>query len=461
MGKRKRQLGSAEGPLEASWHSVVEAGGLEAYVAQLRSWLAECEGAEPGSCAAVAEGAAQQQQQQQQQQKQHKQQKPQQQQQQQRARPRWRKRATCLVVALARVLALGRDAQWAGVVPHGLRGAAGKDGQTAKGLPLLRDDREGRAALDELLTAALTLTLSHARCSELCAVLVGPAPEGCERVAIGEVMGKILPMKAKQSGAASKRADACGALVAEFARFASPDVQLLLRLLALRAHVIAEDASGVATWARAIPRDRVPPPLLAATEKLLRAKWPAGDAQWNSGVGGAGSALAPLSLGPLPSRLTEAAQVASDGWGSKRGHKSKGRHGAVLVGTAAADDDAGAAEAQVLATGVNAAEGEGARGGFAGKFVVHAEMAALREALSKGGGRAAMGATVYVARLAPEGECFETGAPCENCTAVLRAVGVSRAIWTTEAGAVAEEAYAMPPEAPELSDEHKAWAGIR
>ena len=30
-----------------------------------------------------------------------------------------------------------------------------------------------------------------------------------------------------------------------------------------------------------------------------------------------------------------------------------------------------------------------------------------------------------------------------------------------EAGAVAEEAYAMPPEAPELSDEHKAWAGIR
>ena len=48
MGKRKRQLGSAEGPLEASWHSVVEAGGLEAYVAQLRSWLAECEGAEPG-----------------------------------------------------------------------------------------------------------------------------------------------------------------------------------------------------------------------------------------------------------------------------------------------------------------------------------------------------------------------------------------------------------------------------
>jgi hypothetical protein len=77
-------------------------------------------------------------------------------------------------------------------------------------------------------------------------------------------------------------------------------------------------------------------------------------------------------------------------------------------------------------------------GGVPGKFVVHAEMAAARQALQAHGGDLSVlrGAIVYIARLATKGEHFEDGAPCRRCDAALRACGLARAVYTTAAGRV-------------------------
>ena len=106
------------------------------------------------------------------------------------------------------------------------------------------------------------------------------------------------------------------------------------------------------------------------------------------------------------------------------------------------------------------------RGGVHGKFVVHAEMAALRQALEASGGQmaAVRGACVYVARLAAMGEHYEDAAPCEKCDAVLRACGVQKALWTATEGAVRICDYCSDAQADAQallpSEEHCQWMGI-
>lgn len=474
-GVKRRRAAAGAQPQDASWHSIVEHGGAAGYRAALAAWV-------------VGEGALE---------------------------AREKKRTTA-IVALARVIAQGRDAQWAGVVPHGLRKASG-----SKVPPHVRGDAVGRAALDELLTAALTLTLSQARCDDLCKVLltepgteVPPVPDAAvsgteaappasedasERardsrsktdrapascasgalaaatasakgIAIGTIMGPILADVSAACNAPAMRSAECAAVVHELASAAAPSSHLLLRCLALQAAVGARDAKGAAEWARVLPRDRVPKPLREEAEALIAA--PAND-PWDercpqAGKGGeqpqaTQAASAPLLLEPLPEHLGRAGELAAGGWGRKLSFNKRGRHGAVLVRLAECEGEEGSQDCvdEVLGSGVNSAEGPDG-GGVRGKFVVHAEMAALREAVAARGLRGVRGTTVYVARLAPQGEAFECGAPCENCEAALRAAGVGGAIWTTEAGQIGEAKYGYHSVREEdFTEEHRQWAGIK
>jgi len=120
---------------------------------------------------------------------------------------------------------------------------------------------------------------------------------------------------------------------------------------------------------------------------------------------------------------------------------------------------------EVLGRGCNAAETarDGARGGVHGKFVVHAEMAALRQALDRPEGAGGVcGSTVYIARLTPRGEHFEEAPPCATCEGVLRACGVRRAFFTTAAGRI-ETLETWGGEAPPegMTPDQRKWVGLR
>lgn len=64
---------------------------------------------------------------------------------------------------------------------------------------------------------------------------------------------------------------------------------------------------------------------------------------------------------------------------------------------------------------------------------VHAEQACLR-GIRPGRAR---GATLYVARLSPQGKA-RLARPCAACASVARAAGVSKVVYTTNGGAAAE-----------------------
>ena len=157
----------------------------------------------------------------------------------------------------------------------------------------------------------------------------------------------------------------------------------------------------------------------------------------------------------LPAALLEAGRLAVDGWGSSSFQRGRGRHGALVLR---------AQDGVVLGRGCNASEATkqsgGVRGGVHGKFVVHAEMNAVRQALEASGGALTTlrGATVYLARLAPLGEYYEDAAPCERCEEVLRACGIGRVIWTASAGEVCSCEYVAPTTAPMCAAEAPAVA---
>ena len=410
------------------------------------------------------------------------------------------KKRSEVLVPLVRTLSLHNDHDWASCVPLGLRLAAGRVAGKGVKKVLTRSDPESLVRLRALLSRALTGMLSaeerDAACDALWLADDAPPstsaadPHEAEAASstslpMKEVMGPLLAEVSAGCDAPLARARAAEQLLTDFGADVDASALLSLRCLVLYAYVTAGDASGATRWASRMHRDWIPLPLREAYDELLsRAEDGSGDGADaaadgdGDGSGGSDAWRGGGGMQPLPAHLAEAGRLAVDGWSSSTFHRGRGRHGAVLVD---------ARGATVLGCGCNAAEvpheggkggGKGGKkggadavsGGHHGKFVVHAEMAAVRAALTSSGGdlNAVRGACVYVARLASQGEHYEDGTPCEECEAVLRACGVARADYTTASGEVrslelggggeSTSSSASLPAA--LSDAHCKWMGV-
>lgn len=403
---------------------------------------------------------------------------------------------TTVLVELVRTLALSNDHDLASTVPHGLRRAMGRTvgDATAKRVrrpPLIRRDSASLEMLNEVLEGALTARLSAERRDGLCdRLLVSAKPlvptssgaaddsghaaaqsvaqAGDDRGVIGveEIMSTLLAHVSDRCRAKHVRASAAAAVVDEFSDGVPASTLLSLRCLVLYAFVHVPDAAGTRAWSRTMHRDWIPPGLLQGVDGVLAEADPASTEAIDGGVEADARGVSDMSqslvgggLTALPAPLIEAGRLALSGWGSKHYDRIKGRHGAVLVRP----------DGEAIGRGCNAAEGpavtgkRGAAGGVKGKFVVHAEMVAVREALEACGGDlgAVCGACIYVSRLAPRGEHFEDGAPCARCESVLRACGLGKALWTTTEGVVGSISFAEADATPTvLDDEHCKWMGV-
>ena len=427
-----------------------------------------------------------------------------------------RAKRSALLIDLVRVLSLGNDHDWASAVPQGLRLAANRAaGKKMNAPPRVRGDAASCVRLRALLAKALSANLSVAERDAVCDDLVlfeepaatsnavppgnaaghvscsiGDTAPSVEALTIKEVMGPLLQSVALEMNARRVRAAIAARMVDELAHAVDVSALLPLRCLLLYAHLASSDREGARRWGGLVHWDWVPPPLQSRWRELMDEEKRGGGGRSGSsgggsgggggnagggegeggegGVGGGESAAGGAGGGrmALPRQLVEAGRLAVDGWGTSKFQSGRGRHGALLLSRAAEG-----ADGAVLGRGCNASEamasGKGMRGGVHGKYVVHAEMAAMRQALEASGGQlgAVQGACVYVARLAPMAEYFEDAAPCARCEAALRACGVSRVLWTTTEGVVGSCDYSEPP--PDaaavplgLTAEHCKWMGV-
>ena len=405
-----------------------------------------------------------------------------------------REARTGIILAIVKTLCNGRDSDWAAAVPQGLTQAAGRAAGKQQARAMVRGDEVSRERLRLLLTQALTARLSTAERDAACDALwlpQAPTGDGDEEniVTMRELMGPILSEVTAECRAAVARADCAQQLAREFGGGIDPEALLPLRLTLVNAYVAAGDARGARRWMNFVHRDWYPPPLQAEVARLRI--WESGgksaqhfkdahpippedipptfagygtdDYTVEEGIAGLPTFGPRAGYGrtPLPPHLLTAGALAVDGWGASSFGKGKGRHGAVVIG---AD---GVAE---LGRGSNAAEVPGtstagvACGGANGKFVVHAEMVAVRSALEAAGGDLGVlrNGTVYVARLATRGEHYEDAAPCEMCEGVLRACGLAKAVHTRTCGKVGEVTLVDGGGEAKvgLSEAHCRWMGV-
>lgn len=86
---------------------------------------------------------------------------------------------------------------------------------------------------------------------------------------------------------------------------------------------------------------------------------------------------------------------------------------------------------RVLSTGFN----EIAYSKHIGKPTVHAEERAVVKLLARGQARSLAGSTIYVSRFT-RGGAVGLAAPCSRCRELLRAVGISSVVYTTNGDVV-------------------------
>jgi deoxycytidylate deaminase len=434
---------------------------------------------------------------------------------------------TGILLAIVRTLCLATDHEWASAVPQGLVRAAGHAAGRHVNRPRVRGDAESLARLRELLKRALTASLSveerdvacdtlwlpeaapppaasaSADATDACAGCGGETPAEEEAsLTLKEVMGPLVQEVSTACDAPRARAAAAERLVREFGPGVDAAALLPLRCTLLHAFVEAADVDSARRWANEVHRDWMPPPLQAEYDRLLTSS-SGGVGSDAGGSGGCGVSSAAAAGGisggggcedggeegggegggvgggmprggggleALPAPLLEAGQLAVAGWGTSSFGRGRGRHGAVVLGARGTDAlgrGCNAAECPAKGSGKRAGKRGGASsdsGGVHGKFVVHAEMAAVRQALEASGGDLGVlrGACVYVARLSARSEHYEDAAPCEPCARVLRACGVGRAFFTTSRGTVDELELAVEPVAEGccLSDAHCKWMGV-
>ena len=413
-----------------------------------------------------------------------------------------RKDRTLLLSGLVRVLSQSDDHDWASAIPQGLFLAAARAaGKKVHEQPRVRGDPGSRARLRALVANALLATLSvaerDAECERLlfhggdCAVkssqdnllhsgghsaateesLAGVLVEVRTDmpITLKELMGPIVNEVAAETRSRLVRASCAARALEEFGVAIDASALLPLRCVVLSAYLRADDAEGARRWGRTIHRDWLPQPVQTRWREMLGHE-PIGDEAVNlhtepigdEAVDDTAASHPPPSLAltaggraALPAALLEAGRLAVDGWGSSSFQRGRGRHGALVLR---------AQDGVVLGRGCNASEatkqGGGVRGGMQGKFVVHAEMNAVRQALEASGGdlTTLRGAIVYLARLASLGEYYEDAAPCERCEEVLRACGIGRVVWTTSAGDVCSCEYVAPSTALRCAAEAPAAA---
>ena len=386
-----------------------------------------------------------------------------------------RKDRTLLLSGLVRVLSQSDDHDWASAIPQGLFLAAARAaGKKVHEQPRVRGDPGSRARLRALVAKALHATLSvaerDAECEQLlfhdggrCVAteesLAGAPAEARTDVPITlkELMGPIVNEVAAETHSRFVRASCAASALEEFGVAIDASALLPLRCVVLSAYLRADDAEGARRWGRTIHRDWLPQPVQTRWREMLGHE-PIGDEAVDDTAASHPPPSLALTAGgraALPAALLEAGRLAVDGWGSSSFQRGRGRHGALVLR---------AQDGVVLGRGCNASEATkqsgGVRGGVHGKFVVHAEMNAVRQALEASGGALTTlrGATVYLARLAPLGEYYEDAAPCERCEEVLRACGIARVVWTASAGEVCSCEYVAPTTAPMSAAEAPAVA---
>ena len=416
-----------------------------------------------------------------------------------------RKDRTLLLSGLVRVLSQSDDHDWASAIPQGLFLAAARAaGKKVHEQPRVRGDPGSRARLRALVANALLATLSvaerDAECERLlfhggdcavkssqdnllhggdCAVkssqdnllhsgghsaateesLAGVLVEVRTDmpITLKELMGPIVNEVAAETRSRLVRASCAARALEEFGVAIDASALLPLRCVVLSAYLRADDAEGARRWGRTIHRDWLPQPVQTRWREMLGHE-PIGDEAVDDTAASHPPPSLALTAGgraALPAALLEAGRLAVDGWSSSSFQRGRGRHGALVLR---------AQDGVVLGRGCNASEATkqsgGVRGGVHGKFVVHAEMNAVRQALEASGGALTTlrGATVYLARLAPLGEYYEDAAPCERCEEVLRACGIARVVWTASAGEVCSCEYVAPSTAPTCAAEVPAVA---
>ena len=401
-----------------------------------------------------------------------------------------RKDRTLLLSGLVRVLSQSDDHDWASAIPQGLFLAAARAaGKKVHEQPRVRGDPGSRARLRALVANALLATLSvaerDAECERLlfhggdCAVkssqdnllhsgghsaateesLAGVLVEVRTDmpITLKELMGPIVNEVAAETRSRLVRASCAARALEEFGVAIDASALLPLRCVVLSAYLRADDAEGARRWGRTIHRDWLPQPVQTRWREMLGHE-PIGDEAVDDTAASHPPPSLALTAGgraALPAALLEAGRLAVDGWGSSSFQRGRGRHGALVLR---------AQDGVVLGRGCNASEatkqGGGVRGGMQGKFVVHAEMNAVRQALEASGGdlTTLRGAIVDLARLASLGEYYEDAAPCERCEEVLRACGIGRVVWTASAGEVCSCEYVAPTTAPMCAAEAPAVA---
>ncbi len=315
-------------------------------------------------------------------------------------------------------------------------------------------------------------------------------------ITLKELMGPIVREVATATRSRLARAGHAARALEEFGSAVDAGALLPMRCMVLHAYLCAADTEGARRWGRTVHPDWVPLPLQTRWQELMGTEplgdggdggdgdRHGGDAAGDAATGGDGDsgepsralgrtmsaeggaahpppdapharAAASLTVGgrsSMPAALLEAGRLAVGGWGSSSFGRGRGRHGALVMsaqdgavlGRGCSASAADTASSKRCDGGGGRGRGGGGggggvvRGGVHGKFVVHAEMSALRQALeaSEGALHPLRGACVFLARLSPLGEHLEDAPPCERCAAVLRACRIARVIWTASAGEV-------------------------